>query len=156
MIFLSLFKTYSGNCRQHIIHFHHVKYFHTVFSIVMYIYTCCRMRDCFCFLNYTVMSLLNFFISLRQIIATIYSQFSRSFTARGCLLGTPPGYKTQNKSYGWVKFFLPDFNKLSYSLRSQGDYITNNNLDQPQGACISRPAIGCLSYTHILSRYTAG
>ena len=26
--------------------------------------------------------------------------------------------------YGWVKFFVPDFNKLPYSLRSQGD----NNL----------------------------
>ena len=29
---------------------------------------------------------------------------------------------TQGSSvYGWAKFFVPDFNKLPYSLRSQGD-----------------------------------
>ena len=27
---------------------------------------------------------------------------------------------------GWVKFFLPDFNKLPYSLRSQGDKLFNS------------------------------
>ena len=29
--------------------------------------------------------------------------------------------------YGWVKFFVPDFNKLPYLLRSQGD---NNEINK--------------------------
>ena len=50
--------------------------------------------------------------------------------------------------YGWVKFFVPDFNKLPYSLRSQGD-------NSPPRFCESKIILSVLQINWLSSKIKA-
>ena len=60
----------------------------------------------------------------------------------------PPTEYCKHYSQGIVVFLVSNSHVDS-------KLLTDDYLDQLSGVryCISRPAIGCLSYTHILSRY---